>query len=221
MARMKTLFSWGVAILVPITLTLLGVRILLTPFFPRLVYQMPNIEPDPYGMTHEERLRWSDPTMRYLIRDMPLSALESLRFDDGVPLYNGRELRHLRDVKELARSALRWGYAAMGALILLGGLSLYRKEIQVFLRGLRWGGFLTLGLVAALATLAAMDFWTFFAAFHHLFFEGETWLFAYSDTLIRLFPIPFWIDVFLFEGIWVIGGALALAFGLRKKVSGV
>jgi integral membrane protein (TIGR01906 family) len=35
----------------------------------------------------------------------------------------------------------------------------------------------------------------FFVAFHGLFFEGDSWLFDYSDTLIRLFPMPFWIDI--------------------------
>jgi integral membrane protein (TIGR01906 family) len=35
----------------------------------------------------------------------------------------------------------------------------------------------------------------FFTTFHRLFFEGETWIFPYTDTLIRLFPIRFWMDV--------------------------
>ena len=30
---------------------------------------------------------------------------------------------------------------------------------------------------------------------HRLFFEGSTWIFPRSDTLIRLFPNRFWIDI--------------------------
>ena len=40
-------------------------------------------------------------------------------------------------------------------------------------------------------------FWSFFGWFHSLFFSANTWLFEYSDTLIRLFPIRFWQDTFL------------------------
>ena len=44
-------------------------------------------------------------------------------------------------------------------------------------------------------------------------------MFAYSDTLIRLFPIRFWEDAFLWAGVISVGGALALALGLRVKPS--
>jgi uncharacterized membrane protein len=44
-----------------------------------------------------------------------------------------------------------------------------------------------------------------------LFFEGSTWLFPTSDTLIRLFPQQFWVDAFVL----MFGGALleALVIG--------
>jgi integral membrane protein (TIGR01906 family) len=51
---------------------------------------------------------------------------------------------------------------------------------------------------------------TFFTAFHQLFFAGGTWVFAYSDTLIRLFPEQFWFDAALTVGGLTLLGALAL-----------
>ena len=60
-------------------------------------------------------------------------------------------------------------------------------------------------------------FWGFFTAFHKLFFEGDSWLFLYSDTLIRLFPIRFWQDTFLFAAVIALGGGIALGMGLRSK----
>ena len=63
-------------------------------------------------------------------------------------------------------------------------------------------------LAAALAFFASVSFWQFFTLFHRLFFQGDSWLFEYSDTLIRLFPLRFWQDVFLS----VMG--LILIFGL-------
>ena len=54
----------------------------------------------------------------------------------------------------------------------------------------------------------------FFTQFHHLFFEGDSWLFLFSDTLIRLFPIRFWEDTFLAGAGIVLAGGLGLAPGL-------
>lgn len=41
----------------------------------------------------------------------------------------------------------------------------------------------------------ALNWGDFFTTFHRIFFEGDTWTFPLSDTLIRLFPMRFWIDV--------------------------
>ena len=46
---------------------------------------------------------------------------------------------------------------------------------------------------------------TFFTDFHNLFFARGSWVFEYSDTLIRLFPIRFWQDAAL-----TVGGLIAV-----------
>ena len=51
-----------------------------------------------------------------------------------------------------------------------------------------------------------------------IFFKGDSWLFYYSDTLIRLFPIRFWQDAFLWAAILALGGGVGLAFGLPPQV---
>jgi integral membrane protein (TIGR01906 family) len=76
-----------------------------------------------------------------------------------------------------------------------------------------------IGLIVVIGV--AMDpnvFWNFFADFHHLFFTGDSWIFEYSDTLIRLYPIRFWEDAFLWAAVIALGGGIALALGLRTKV---
>jgi uncharacterized membrane protein len=46
-----------------------------------------------------------------------------------------------------------------------------------------------------LLAVFAWQFW--FNTFHLIFFKPGSWLFSYSDTLIRLFPVEFWFDATL------------------------
>jgi integral membrane protein (TIGR01906 family) len=75
-----------------------------------------------------------------------------------------------------------------------------------------------LGLIVGVGITVSPDlFWGFFTLFHSLFFEGDSWLFAYSDTLIRLFPLRFWQDAFLWAAVIALGGGLGLALGLKAR----
>ncbi|MBI1854868.1 MAG: DUF1461 domain-containing protein [Chloroflexi bacterium] len=51
-------------------------------------------------------------------------------------------------------------------------------------------------------------------------FEPGSWLFAYSDTLIRLFPLQFWMDAtFMITVFSLIGGLLAAFIGWRWRLA--
>jgi uncharacterized membrane protein len=77
-----------------------------------------------------------------------------------------------------------------------------------------------IGFIVGVGILIDPDvFWQFFTFFHTLFFEGDSWLFYYSDSLIRLFPIRFWQDAFLWAAALALGGGLGLAFGLKPNSS--
>jgi integral membrane protein (TIGR01906 family) len=52
--------------------------------------------------------------------------------------------------------------------------------------------------MGALALTLVIAFSLLFVGFHRIFFEGDSWLFLHSDTLIRLFPERFWRDTFIF-----------------------
>ncbi len=111
------------------------------------------------------------------------------------------------------------------SLILLAVLALLANRggwIPDYINGLRRGGMWMIGLAAALGLVAGVGillnpdvFWQFFTLFHKIFFSGDSWLFYYSDTLIRLFPMRFWEDAFLWAAILALGGGAGLAFGLR------
>jgi integral membrane protein (TIGR01906 family) len=68
------------------------------------------------------------------------------------------------------------------------------------------GGWLTVGIIAAILLAIMINFNTFFVYFHRVFFEGDTWMFRYTDSLIRLFPMRFWQDAFI-----IVGGLAAIS----------
>ena len=215
---LSTLFSILVTLLIPIFLMMLGVRILLTPAFPEVEYRMPGFPDDPYGFTQEERLKWSKIAIEYLVNDAGPEFLGDLTFDEGSPLYNEREVSHMVDVKVLVKFGLRLWLWATFLLVALGVWAKFGKWWQAYLLGAMRGGWLTLILTISFGVFGAANFRFFFTKFHHLFFEGDTWLFYYSDTLIRLFPMRFWRDAFLMEAVILVGGALWLGLGLKRSV---
>jgi len=220
-SRLLSMKSWFVTLLVPYVLLLLAVRLLLTPFFLEIEYRIPGFPPDTYGFTQADRLHWSKIAWEYLVNRSDITFLGDLRFTDGNPVYNERELAHMLDVKNLVQIVLKVWYVIIGVLFLVGIWAWRGKWVLDYRRDLRRGGWLTVCLVGAIALLAVVSFWNFFAFFHKIFFESDTWLFLYSDTLIRLFPLRFWQDTFLSVGVMTLVGGLALGFGLKpiKKIN--
>lgn len=204
---LKTGLRWAVALLTPLVLLLTALRLLLLPVFVELEYRTPGFPEDPYGFTQTDRLHWAPIALEYLLNDAGLEFLGDLRFEDGEPVYNDRELAHMLDVKVLVQLALRvWA----GLLLVLFGLGLWAwrtEALPLFVGFLAGGGRLTVLLMLALLLYLALNFNQLFVDFHSLFFEGDSWLFAYSDTLIRLFPIRFWRDSFLVLGALTLVGA--------------
>jgi integral membrane protein (TIGR01906 family) len=221
----NSILSWIVTILVPLVLLGLAIRVLLTPVFYRFEYNMPYFPPDEYGFTKADRLNWAPYAINYLINNAGISYLGDLKFDDGSPLYNERELRHMQDVKTVTQGALSLWYLSLALLIGLGIWAWLGNWWQYFLLGLKRGGWLMVGLAATIGTIVIVGiainpnvFDEFFVLFHSLFFEGNSWLFYFSDTLIRLFPIRFWEDAFLWAAAIALGGGLALGLGLKPRI---
>ena len=217
-------FRWLVAMLVPVTLIGFGIRVLLTPLYLQLEYRLPSFPADEYGFTTEERIHWGAHGINFLLNDAPISFLGDLTFDTGKPLFGERELGHMDDVKAVVQRVLAIWYVV---LVTMAGAFLWAWRTGKLLevrRGLKLGGLLTLGIAAAAASIGAAGlmgggevFWRFFSAFHAVFFSGDSWLFAYSDTLIRLYPIRFWQDTVLYLGALVALAATALFIGLKDS----
>jgi integral membrane protein (TIGR01906 family) len=222
--KMTIILSWLVTILVPVALIGLGLRILLSPLFLKMEYNMPYFPPDEYGFTKADRLKWAPYALDYLVNSADISYLGDLKFENGDRLYNERELSHMADVKRVTQNALNVWYIALALLTLLGIWSWRGGGMEIYRQGLMRGGWLMVGLAVVIGAIAIIGiainpdiFFSFFTAFHHLFFTGDSWLFYFSDTLIRLFPIRFWQDAFLFAAVIALGGGVALGLVFKTK----
>jgi integral membrane protein (TIGR01906 family) len=84
----------------------------------------------------------------------------------------------------------------------------------LFWQAISRGGWASVGLIVAILVSVLVSFNALFTGFHRIFFSGETWLFLYSDSLIRLFPLVFWQDAFIVMGVLVLlGGTILGVYG--------
>jgi integral membrane protein (TIGR01906 family) len=199
------------ALSVPVLLSALLIRLLLTPVFVEIEYRLPGFPEDSYGFSQQERLQYAHQARKYLVTDQDLASLEELTFAEGEPLFNERELSHLRDVKMVITGLYRVAWAGVVVGLAAAYWSYREKQWRMLIQAVSGGGWLTAGMVVLIITLSVLNFQSFFFKFHRVFFEGDTWLFYNSDTLIRLFPLRFWRDAFLLFGGLSLAAGAALA----------
>jgi len=175
------------------------------------------------GLAQPELEEAATGLIRYFNSDEEYISLSVVK--DGRPLFNEREVAHLRDVKELFRLDY---WVSLGILIYaLGyaGVRLWRKDWRQLARGLVGGSGLTLALMLALGLGALLNFDQLFLQFHLLSFTNELWqLDPTKDYLIMLFPRGFWYDATLFCGLGAVVGAVilggvGLVFARRRAIS--
>jgi integral membrane protein (TIGR01906 family) len=135
----------------------------------------------------------------------------------GRPLYNQREVLHMRDVKGLVKGVYMAQWAA-GAVLLAyaaGGFALRgRGFLRRLLRTLRLGGALTIGGLAVAGVALAVAFRWLFYLFHIISFRNPLWqLDPRTDYLLKMFPEGFWFDATMFIALATAAEALLVALG--------
>lgn len=202
-----------VTILVPVLLLLSSIWILIHPAFLDHEYGLKNFPPDEYGFNTADRLLWGKLSLTYLTNKEDINFLADLKFTDGKPIYNQRELSHMADVKSLVQLMIKILTGSWILFIALTALAWFTRWMKKYWKAIITGGWVTLGLVAFILAATLINFDELFTQFHHLFFTGDTWLFFANDTLIRLFPLKLWSDAFIFMGIFTLVGILLAIVG--------
>lgn len=196
---LQTLIRWLVILAMPFFLGMGTIRAIIAWDYPAFEYG--RIPPDMFGFSPEERLELARGTLEYLQRTEPagevIYLLEELRLPGtDRPLYNESEIDHMIDVKNLA-DAIRWIAYIAGAVVFVGlAILLIPRATRPYgWRTLMLAGLGTVVILAAIALIILIAWPIFFVQFHELLFPPGTWTFAYTDSLIRLFPEQFWFDI--------------------------
>jgi integral membrane protein (TIGR01906 family) len=219
---MRFLLQLLIVLLLPVFLALTNVRILMTSSFARWEYAKPGF-PDPTIVPLKDRQPIVDTTLAYVKGAGDESLIADLTFDDGRPVYNQREVRHLTDVRVLVRQTTLLHIASGLILLLAAAYLAWSGRGQAVARALATGSALTIGIIGGIGLVAAFGFRFFFVRFHRIFFQGETWLFPSTDTLIQVFPEKFWFDASLLIVILTLVEAAAIGvvalmwLGIRRR----
>jgi integral membrane protein (TIGR01906 family) len=211
---------------VPGILIVNGFRVLATDTFVDWELGRDGFPADRYGLDGEQRAALARLGLRSIQPGTEgIALLERATLPDGAPAFQERELAHMRDVRTLFVAALRLQLIAAIAIALLA-LALARTRLRTAVPfGLLAGALATLAVALLLVPLILFGFDGFFTRFHEIFFSGDSWQFADTDTLIRIYPEEFWIDVSRITAAVAVGQALVLApltwWWLRRARQGV
>lgn len=199
-----------IVLLIPILLVLGSARLLATDAYLTFEYGKSSFAPDSYGFSPQQRFELASTNIHYVRAHLPDNTLANQTLD-GKALYNAREVSHMVDVQSVFQAILRVWQVAFVLLLFLGFILWETGEHRQFAAAIQSGGLLTSAMILTIALLAifAWQFW--FNIFHLFFFQPGSWLFSYSDTLIRLFPVKFWFDATLTISVLSIMGGLSLA----------
>lgn len=204
MKILKRMFSFLSMILFPILAVLSAIRIALTPLFINLEYHLPGFPVDSYGFSTANRLKWAQYSIDYLLGKITHQDFSAQLLPDGTPLFNPREIVHMLDVRNLTKPVLSIWMGLCLFFLIMFVIFLIWKELPDFFKSLKSGGRLTILLIITILLGVWLNFDLLFTKFHQIFFEGDSWLFYLSDNLIRLFPMRFWRDLFIFIGAFAV-----------------
>jgi integral membrane protein (TIGR01906 family) len=203
----------AIAILVPAVLAVNGVRIVANDAFVRLLYDHGGVPADRYGLSQQARESLALAGLHSILpsEERGVALLQEQRLPSGEPAFGARELEHMQDVRTLLARAYWFQIAAVLAIAGLAVLLSLRRPTRALVPvALARGALLTIGLAVLVAVVSATSWGAFSTPFHSLFFEDETWRFAETDTLRRLYPDRFWLDTAVVIGALAVVQAILL-----------
>lgn len=216
---LRKVLQYFQVLLIPIFLLGGSVRLISTERFLEFEYTKPGFPPDPFGFIPSQRLSLAAKNLDFVRDGLSITSLSQQELG-GLPVYNPRELAHMQDVQDVYQAVWRVWQLSFILIVVISILQWFvTRDRSTFAGSLQTGGLLTVGLITGIGLMAIFGWQLWFELFHGFFFQPGTWLFDYSDTLIRLFPIQFWSDITLtISAMSFIGAGLLAFLGWRWKL---
>ncbi len=209
MRVLRTAAIVAVAALVFPLLVTTSLRIVLQDWIVHVEYAVGRVPDDRYGFTEDERTDLALTGLDAITPGTPgVSLLRDARLPDGEPAFTEPEIVHMQDVRDLVGTLLAFQlWAAVAVAVAALALSVHPTTRTIVPRGLRYGVLASVPVAAVVGLFMLVTWDSFFTRFHEVFFEGDTWRFPVTDTLIRLYPDEFWMGV----AAWIAGLTVVLA----------
>jgi len=195
-SRRTKILKLFIVVLIPILIIITAVRLLATDQYLAFEYGKASFPPDPFGFNQQQRFDLASSSIHYVRAHLPKNVLSN-QILNGMPVYNSREVSHMADVRAVFQTVFRVWQFTLILLVLMGFMLWQKRELRTLGSAIQRGGLLTAGVILLIALFAVFAWQSWFSTFHLLFFKPGSWLFSYSDTLIRLFPVEFWVDATL------------------------
>lgn len=179
---------------IPFVYLCISLNLLTTSGFLQIAYNSGLVSQDPYGLTNSQRTSLATQTLSLVKQNPPAISemLGELALPQGGSLYSPDEVDHLVDVANLLARVNYLGIiTSLFIIILIVWPYLIKADINIS-RLINEGSRLALFTVISLVLFMLLAWSQFFNLFHRLMFPPDTWIFASSTGLIRLYPESFW-----------------------------
>ncbi|HLZ70456.1 MAG TPA: TIGR01906 family membrane protein [Dehalococcoidia bacterium] len=172
------------------------------------------------GIDHDDLIAATHDLRAYFTNDEQFLRTRVHDADGNVaPLYNTKEILHMRDVKRLVRVVYGLQELSLAFLALyIAGVVLWAREesLAALARRALTGSAATVGLLILFGAVAATGgFDAAFIKFHQIAFPGNSdWqLDPLHDHLIQMFPEGFWRDATILIVLLILAQAALIAGG--------
>ncbi len=143
------------------------------------------------GLSNSQYINYTHQIVKYFFKEGPL-YVKSKNGSVVKNLFSKREVRHMKDVKNIMRVVL---FTLFISFIIGFALILYLKDRRTVFR---YTSTIILIFVFLVITSVIVNFNSTFILFHKLLFRNNFWLLPADSTLILLFPESFFNDFALF-----------------------
>lgn len=208
MNHMKRILGIGIALCLQIIIVLTCVEKMTfhlpyyeDQYFKNQVFDAVEMEPKELLFVTQEMLLYLQDKRETLDMKAQVNGVEK-------EFFNEKEKQHMKDVKNLflvGYQIRRFSSILLVFSLLLLLLWQVPKWNDLLLKSIQWVTGSLLISIFVISLIIMMDFSRSFTIFHQIFFTNDLWLLDYeTDWLIRMVPEPFFYDISVKIGTWIL-----------------